>query len=84
MVVYVVGLIFIGGMTFADNKSQDDKIEEHSDKLAEDDVREQKDAIERERIKINQEYLRQEVGEIKQDVKDNADKLDEILEAIRD
>ena len=76
ILVYLVGLVFIGGMTFADNAAQNKTLMEHTAKLAEDDKREQADAVIQALLVSDVEDIKDDVDEIKIDVK-------EILKEIR-
>lgn len=58
--------------------------EEYEENFAEDDVRERSDAIEMETFRVEQRHLKEDVDEIKDDVKENGDKLDAILEELRE
>ena len=76
ILVYLVGLVFIGGITFADNDKQNETLKEHSKKLAEDDVQQTEIAIAQAVLKADVEDIKEDVDEIKEDVK-------EILKEIR-
>ncbi len=76
VLVYLVGLVFIGGMTYADNDAQNETLKEHAEKLAEDDVREQADAV-------TQAVLKADVASIKEDVDEIKDDMKEILKELR-
>lgn len=80
LLFYLVGIIFVGGISYATNKNtnadQDRVIKEHSIKLAEDDVREQKDAI-------SDALLKQDVAIIKKDIAITKVDMKELLKEIR-
>jgi septal ring factor EnvC (AmiA/AmiB activator) len=70
VIVYLVGLVFVGGMTFADNKAQEDDIKANKVKIEKDaeKVKEVDDRLIR--IEEAQKNTAKDVDEIKQDVKD--------------
>jgi len=77
VIVYLAGLIFVGGMTFADNKAQDEDIKDNKIKIEKDaeKVKEVDDRLIR--IEEAQKNTADDVDEIKKDVKD-------ILKELRD
>ena len=77
VVVYLVGLVFLGGMTFANNESQDEKIEENKRLIQAEDKKVEEIDNRLTRIEANQKNQKDDIEEIKDDVK-------EILKELRD
>ena len=69
VIVYVAGLIFVGGLTFADNEKQNETLAQHTAELAKDDERQLKEAIAAAVLKADVEDIKEDVDEIKEDVK---------------
>ena len=77
VVVYLIGLVFLGGMTFADNQAQEEKIEGNKKQIEKENER-LKDIDDRViRVEEEQKHQGEDIGEIKDDVK-------EILKELRE
>ena len=77
VVIYLAGLLFLSGMFYSESSAQSKQIEENADQLddTEDNVKEIDDRL----IRIEEKQRH-----IQDDVKDNSDKLDEILKELRE
>ena len=77
VLVYLLGIVFVGGMVHANNESQDDKIAENKKEIQE-EIKKVKEIDNRlTRIEANQKNQKDDIDEIKDDVK-------EILRELRD
>lgn len=83
VVVYLVGLVFMGGIMYGNISALAEDHIDYERRFKEDDTREVRDAIDINRLKNEQDHINEDIDEIKKDVKENSDKLDQILDELR-